>query len=104
MGADEQVRLLDVQPDSCPRENPTHKEQALTDLPHLLRYVRANDVSRLDPTSLGHLQTWVAEGLSQLELDRLATAGVDAEMDSEIAGQTEELRKVEAKIREIRGW
>ena len=75
----------------------------MTDLPALLRYVRTYDVSRLDATTLGHLQTWIAEGLAQLELERLATAGVDPEMDAEIAGQTEELRRVEVKILGIRG-
>ena len=75
----------------------------MTDLPALLRYVRAYDVSRLDPTTIGHLQTWTAEGLTQLELERLATAGVDPEMDAEIAGQVEELLRVEAQILGIRG-
>jgi hypothetical protein len=74
----------------------------MTDLPTLLRYVRTYDVSMLDATTLGHLQTWVAEGLTQLDLEHLATAGVDPEMDAEIAGQMEELRGVEA-IRAIRG-
>lgn len=70
----------------------------MTNLPALLAYVRRHDVSRLDATTLGHLRAWIAEGLAQLGLDRLATAGVDPEMDAEIAGQAEELRTADALI------
>jgi hypothetical protein len=70
----------------------------MTYLPALLAYLRRHDISRLDATTIGHLRTWIAEGLAQLELEHLATAGVDPEMDAEIAGQAEELRAADALI------
>ena len=70
----------------------------MTNLPALIAYLRRHNLSRLDATTLGHLRTWIAEGLAQLELEHLATAGVDPEVDLEIAGQVEELRAADALI------